>query len=131
MNETKMTNLEKFAMSVEQLQFAVNVASGSPLYLEGTIQCFEVCFELAWKAMKEILLKSKGVDARQPKPVLQEAFIAGWIKDEKLWLAMLDDRNQTSHTYNKKLAEEIYEHIHDNYFAELKRMLEVLSGENV
>lgn len=128
MNENKMTNLEKFALSVEQLQFAVNVASGSPLYLEGTIQCFEVCFELAWKAMKEILLKSKGVDVRQPKPVLQEAFIAGWIKDETVWLSMLNDRNNTSHTYNKKLAEEIYEHIHDIYFAELKRILEVLGG---
>jgi nucleotidyltransferase substrate binding protein (TIGR01987 family) len=130
MSENKMTNLEKFAMSIKQLQFAITVPAGSPLYLEGTIQIFEGCFELAWKAMKEKLLSVKGVDARQPKPVLQEAFIAGWIADEKMWLKMLDDRNNTSHTYDKATADEIYEHIIGNYCRELTGMLEVLSGEN-
>jgi nucleotidyltransferase substrate binding protein (TIGR01987 family) len=131
MNHPKMTNLEKFALSAKQLQFAVEVPVGSPLYLEGTIQVFEGCFELAWKAMKELLLTAKGVDVRQPKPVLQEAFIAGWITDETLWLAMLNDRNNTSHTYDKAAAEAIYEHIKHRYCHELTRMLAVLKGENI
>jgi hypothetical protein len=40
---------------------------------------------------------------------------------------MLDDRNNTSHTYDKATAEEIYEHIVWNYCGELTRMLKVLS----
>lgn len=129
MSVHKITHLEKFELSVEQLRFAVSVPAGSPLYIEGTIQCFEVCFELAWKAMKEVLLSKKGVDAKQPKPVLQEAFIAGWITDEVIWLKMLDDRNNTSHTYNKNLAEAIYGHIHGRYCAELARIMDILKKE--
>lgn len=32
------------------------------------------------------------------------------IYDEKIWLKMLKDSNLTSHTYNKDLANEIYDH---------------------
>ncbi len=131
MNKNKITNLEKFALSVAQLKFAVNVPDSSPLYLEGTIQCFEVCFEMARKAMKDVLWKIKGVNVRHTKSIFQEAFIANWIENETIWLSMLDDRNNTSHTYNKDLAKMIYEHIHDHYFAELQRMLDVLNLEMV
>ncbi|MCB2291307.1 HI0074 family nucleotidyltransferase substrate-binding subunit [Clostridium sp. CS001] len=42
-----------------------------------------------------------------PKTVLREAFSAGIIKDDELWLAMLNDRNSTSHIYSEQLAIEI------------------------
>jgi nucleotidyltransferase substrate binding protein (TIGR01987 family) len=45
------------------------------------------------------------------KTVLQQAYVNQLILDEKLWLDMLKDRNLTSHTYNQKLALEIYQRI--------------------
>ncbi|BDU60159.1 hypothetical protein FLA4_05690 [Candidatus Rickettsia kotlanii] len=39
--------------------------------------------------------------------MIKEAFVAGIINDESLWIYMLTDRNMTSYTYDKKLADEI------------------------
>jgi predicted nucleotidyltransferase len=37
------------------------------------------------------------------------------IDDEEIWLTMLKDRNQTSHTYEEELATQIYHHIQTYY----------------
>jgi nucleotidyltransferase substrate binding protein (TIGR01987 family) len=46
---------------------------------------------------------------------LQQAYVAQYIRDEKIWLGMLADRNETSHTYNEQLAYKIYVHIKESY----------------
>ncbi|MCZ6902205.1 MAG: HI0074 family nucleotidyltransferase substrate-binding subunit [Rickettsia endosymbiont of Ixodes persulcatus] len=72
-------------------------------YIDATIQRFEFTFELAWKFLKEYFVE-KGIVLNYPKEVLKEAFTAGII----IWIYMLADRNMTSHTYDEKLADEIY-----------------------
>ena len=74
---------------------------------DGTIQRFEFCFELAWKSIQQ-LLRDQGVECSSPKGCLREAFKQGWIDDEPAWIAMLLDRNLTSHTYDEELAKRIY-----------------------
>jgi nucleotidyltransferase substrate binding protein (TIGR01987 family) len=39
---------------------------------------------------------------------LREAFAMAWLADEEAWLAMLADRNLTSHTYDEELAQAVY-----------------------
>jgi nucleotidyltransferase substrate binding protein (TIGR01987 family) len=46
--------------------------------------------------------------ASLPRGGLRVAFKTDWIEDEKEWLAMLADRNQTSHTYDEDLAKAVY-----------------------
>lgn len=36
------------------------------------------------------------------------AYKNGWIGDEAGWLAMLEDRNRTAHTYDEALAKDVY-----------------------
>jgi nucleotidyltransferase substrate binding protein (TIGR01987 family) len=86
------------------------------LVIDGTIQRFEYCFELCWKAIRETLAL-EGLEANSPKETLRQAFAAGWIKDETLWLNMLEDRNLTSHTYFIDMAERVYNHIAAYYKA--------------
>ena len=94
------------------------------LVLDATIQRFEFVFELTWKTMKK-LLEALGKEATFPKLVIQEAYAAGWITDERLWLQMMQDRNLTSHTYKHELALEIYQKI-KIYYVELKKLSEKL-----
>lgn len=82
--------------------------------IDACIQRFEFTIELFWKLLRRIL-ESKGVLVVYPKDVLRSAYAGGLIDDELQWLQMLKDRNQTSHTYNEKLADEIYQHIKE-YF---------------
>lgn len=82
--------------------------------IDASIQRFEFCIELFWKALKR-LLSDLGQEATYPKEILREAYQGNLINDEQAWLAMLTDRNLTSHTYNEELADQIYEKIKTHY----------------
>ena len=77
---------------------------------DAAIQRFEFSFELAWKAIQEAL-KKEGLGCQSPKSCLREAFAQGWIEDEDAALAILDDRNLTSHTYNESLAQVVFDRL--------------------
>lgn len=92
---------------------------------DGVIQRFEFTFELFWKTLK-IFLRDNGIEAKTPKEALKEAFKIGWLKDEEIFLDMMEDRNKTSHIYDKETAEVIYERINSNYVQAVKEVLDKL-----
>jgi len=92
--------------------------------LDAAIQRFEFVVELFWKALKHLLLY-EGVNITLPKEALQKAYAAGWLDNEQLWLDMMKDRNETSHTYKKNKALEIYEHI-KIYYPEMRKSYEFI-----
>jgi nucleotidyltransferase substrate binding protein (TIGR01987 family) len=75
--------------------------------IDATIQRFEFTFELAWKFLKDYFWE-KDIELHYPKEVIQEAFNVNLIDHEEMWIKMLKDRNMTSHTYDERLADEIY-----------------------
>ena len=84
------------------------------------IQSFEVCFELAWKVLKDYL-NSNGINVYLPKEVIKEAFSAEVIKDGQIWIDMLNTRNSTSYEYNLDKIQAIISNISAVYFDELTR----------
>ena len=94
------------------------------LLRDGLIQRFEFTFELAWKTLKAIFEDEGLVGLNSPKTVLREAFSAGLIKKDELWLAMLSDRNTTAHIYNEQLAIEICSKIIKEYAYEFNQLQE-------
>lgn len=102
--------LQRFKQALIKLEEALKQPENAELSVDGTIQRFEFCFELGWKAM-QAFLQYEGFDVKSPRAALQKAYVDGWIIDEALWLQMLEDRNDTSHTYNEALAKEIYARI--------------------
>ena len=62
--------------------------------LEGTVQNYNLTFDLSWKVMKDILVKLLGIDdiaLGSPRANLQAAFSNGLIDDD-VWLQMLKTR---------------------------------------
>ncbi|AJQ27942.1 nucleotidyltransferase substrate binding protein [Pelosinus fermentans] len=101
------------------------------LLRDGLIQRFEFTFELAWKALKAIFEEEGLTGLNSPKTVLREAFSAGLIEKDELWLAMLSDRNTTAHIYNEQLAIEICNKIIKEYvceFGQLKEQIKMRMG---
>jgi nucleotidyltransferase substrate binding protein (TIGR01987 family) len=94
------------------------------LLRDGLIQRFEFTFELAWKALKAIFEEEGLTGLNSPKTVFREAFSAGLIEKDELWLAMLSDRNTTAHIYNEQLAIEICNKIIKEYVCELDQLKE-------
>jgi nucleotidyltransferase substrate binding protein (TIGR01987 family) len=79
---------------------------------DAALQRFEFTVELAWKSIARFA-RREGLEAASPRQAFRIAFRLGWIDDDQVWLAMLEDRNLTSHTYSEKTAEELFARLHD------------------
>ena len=93
--------------------------------IDASIQRFEFSIELFWKLLKKIIF-SQGRETIYPKDILKEAYAGHLINNEDLWIQMLNDRNRTSHTYNEKLADEIYENVRTIYYPLMKKTYDEL-----
>jgi nucleotidyltransferase substrate binding protein (TIGR01987 family) len=88
----------------------------SRLEEEGLIQRFEYTFELAWKALQDLLQERGYANVRGPKPVIEQAFQDGIISEGPLWLEMLKSRNETTHLYDEATFERISSKVRGPYF---------------
>ena len=115
--------LQSFRKAFRRLSDAATIAGTrelSDLEQQGLIQAFEFTHELAWKTLKDFL-ESKGVpNIYGSKVATPEAFATGLIEDGEVWMAMIESRNQTSHSYNEHLADEIAASILTRYVLEFK-----------
>jgi nucleotidyltransferase substrate binding protein (TIGR01987 family) len=94
---------------------------------DSIIQRFEYSTDTFWKYLNEYL-KSKfkvKIPAPRPKLVLQECLDVDLIsKDEfEICIAIISDRNETSHGYNEKLAEEICQEI-PKYYETMNKIIQ-------
>lgn len=97
--------------------------------LTGLVGLYEICFEQAWKTMKEILEEHGFHDGKtgSPRMIVKTAFAAGMINDEEKWLDALVSRNNVSHAYNIDIAIDIIEKtklIYIDLFSKLKEELQ-------
>ena len=79
-------------------------------YRDSLIQRFEYTFDTTWKYLSEYLQAQGHVLAlKSPKDIFRESLKAKILSaDEvRLAIAMVDDRNLTTHGYDEELIEEI------------------------
>lgn len=114
-----MKKYENFCKAVQNLK---DIYDYEPPYdnvvTAGLTGLYEITFEQAWKAMKEILL-NHGVEQCQsgsPRQVIKAAYKAGMIQDEDVWLSALSSRNNVSHAYNAVIALDIIEKTKTTYY---------------
>lgn len=91
---------------------------------------FDQLFELCWKTLKEYLYEYAGIREAKtgsPKLVLQLAYRENLISNEKIWLRMLADRNDSTHQYNIVVAMAYATNIMQQYLPIVKELIGVLS----
>ncbi|HMN47606.1 MAG TPA: HI0074 family nucleotidyltransferase substrate-binding subunit [Ignavibacteriaceae bacterium] len=113
-------SIEKFNKALLRLNNGIKKAKDQ-LDNDGVIQRFEFTFELLWKTLRLFLL-DEGIITKSPKEALKEAFRFGLIKDEEIFLDMLEDRNQTSHIYSEEISKEIVLRIKKFYLSKLTEL---------
>jgi len=84
------------------------------------IQSFEICYELAWKILKDFL-NIKGINAHFPRDVIKEAFQCEFISNGQVWMDMLDARNTTSHEYNMDKVDNLLIRMSTDFFEEFNK----------
>lgn len=96
--------------ALNQLAYAVQLSQTrqlSDLEKQGLIQAFEFTYELAWQVMRDYFAYQGNPDITGSRDAIRESFNKGLIIDGEGWMAMIKSRNQTSHTYNHQIADEI------------------------
>ena len=119
---------EKLISATERLKQAITDYNNVHLdsVRDGVIQRFEFCTELAWKTVREYLIEQGYADINSPKSVMKTAFSDGLLTNENGWLEILESRNITSHVYDEKTAETIFESIKDVYTQLFSELIETL-----
>ena len=85
-----------------------------------------ITFELASK-MLNVLCELKGLDIAGPRDTLKAAFSLRIIENGPLWLAMLEDRNSTTHRYDEEFVLNLVLKLRSDYrsaFVKLKHYAE-------
>ncbi|MEK6704957.1 MAG: nucleotidyltransferase substrate binding protein [Bdellovibrionota bacterium] len=129
--------LKNFVNAFGQLQKAIKLSKTrelSELEKQGLIKAFEFTHELAWNVLRDYFDFQGGGDLiTGSRDATREAFSRGLIADGDVWMEMIKSRNQTSHTYNKNVAEEITRKICNEYFFVfelfLQKMTEISQNE--
>ena len=96
-----------------------------PIVRDACIQRFEFTFEMAWKAVQAQAM-AEGLECVSPRDCFRTAFRLGLVENDTRWMAMVEDRNRTTHTYDEKAAREIYQALRD-YARMMRRLLERLT----
>lgn len=126
---------DNFLSTISLLQAAVDklATTGlSDLEKAGTIQRFEICWELAWKSMRDYLANSgAALDIPSPINVVRAAFQINLIADGDAWVAAMKARNLMAHEYDCDAFENTVFDIRDRYLPLLLALREKLEAERV
>jgi nucleotidyltransferase substrate binding protein (TIGR01987 family) len=115
-----------FCQALDQLETCFLPPALNERERQGLIKAFEYCFELGWNSLRDLLLAEGNAGLIGSRDTLRLAFRVGLIRDGEAWLAMVQDRNLTSHTYIRSTAEQVSQQVEVRYlpcFRELRREL--------
>lgn len=115
-----------FCKSLKNLEKSLDADVKADFVLEGTVLNYNLTFDIAWKVMKDILVKELEVldfALGSPRETLQQAFANGIIDDDQ-WMKVLRVRNQLAHDYDGVLAQEQFQNIIEVYYPLFEKLKE-------
>ena len=95
---------------------------------QGLIKAYEYTFEFAWNTLRDLLRSQGDTTLLGSRDTLREAFRLGLIDAGESWMLMIQDRNLTSHSYNRATADAIAAQILNSYvpcFQQLSQRLKL------
>lgn len=117
--------LHNYTKAFQSLTEAVELSqqrSLTALEQQGLIQSFEFTHELAWKMLKDYLEYQGISNVVGSRDASRLAFQSALISDGEVWMQMIAARNQTSHTYNLKVAQAVVEGILNQFYPAFKQL---------
>jgi len=108
-----LSSLEKAVLSLRRaVERSVKVPSDEEVR-DAVIQRFEYTYELCWKMLKRQLEQEvpnpAEIDQLSYRDLLREAAEKGMLKAVEDWMDYRNQRNITTHAYDRKKAQAVYE----------------------
>lgn len=125
-----MKKLDNFSNCLEVLKSAdFTRADNDDIYRTGIVGQFNLTFDLAWKALQEVM-KIHGVSEAEtgsPREILQLGYKIGFLNNSEVWLSMLKKRNTSVHIYNEDDVDELILLIRNRYIPAFSALKETLT----
>lgn len=118
-----------YRKALANLERAVAQGEYNELERQGLIKAFEICYELAWKTLQDVLRFRGHEEIAGPKPVLRMAFSDGLIADGQLWADLHEARNLASHVYDLARAESLELKIRNDFIVALRELETKLANQ--
>lgn len=118
MEDKFINRYNTFCKSLQNLEKSRHADPASDFVLEGTVLNFSMTFDIAWKVMKDVLVKKLEIldfAMGSPRETLRQAFANGLIDDDT-WIEILRSRNQLAYDYDGTFAAEQFQNIIDVYY---------------
>lgn len=100
-----------------------------PIVRDSAIQRFEYTYELSYKTLKKFLRlnlpSATEVEDVGFKDLMRLGFENGLIRDPLPWFEYREKRNMTSHAYDEKKAQEVYDQL-ANFAVDARHLLKEL-----
>ena len=123
MADSFINRYNSFCKSLAGLKEAKHRDPSDDFVLSGTIQKYNLTFDISWKVMKDIIVKYHGIldfATGSPREVLRKAYMLGLIEADT-WMDMLNDRNELAHDYDGTLATSCFDIIICQYIDEFEK----------
>jgi nucleotidyltransferase substrate binding protein (TIGR01987 family) len=96
----------------------------------GTVQRFEICWELGWKCLRDYLHEAGNpVEVPTVVNVIRTAFETNLIADGDAWIRAMKARNTMAHVYDLKAYEATADDVRDHYVLLLRGLRDRLKAE--
>ena len=128
-----MKKIDNFNRSLDILSNAdFEKTADDEIYRTGIVGQFNLTFELAWKALQEVLRMHgvSGAETGSPREILQLAYKVGFISDSETWLLILKKRNTSIHIYNEDEIDELIILIKDSFIPAFRKLAETLKAKS-
>ena len=131
-----MKKFDNYVSNLAVLKTADREDLRNEFIVSGIIDKFYIQFELGWKVLKELLKYEGRAEAQSgsPREIIKTAFEVYDFIDEEIWLAMLRDRNNTTHIYDAAAALMLARNILNCYipaFTEVQKAITARYGEQL
>lgn len=107
-----LTSLESALKSLDKASKRSMKSPEDEEVRDAVIQRFEYCYELSWKMLKRRLkadaASPEEIDRMSFKELIREGAVRGFVENPEKWFEYREQRNITSHIYDKKKAESVY-----------------------
>jgi len=133
-----MLELTSFRKAIDSLRESLDwyrdesTVAPSEILRDSAIQRFEYTYELGWKMMRRWLEANIGatyVDGISRKELFRMAAEQRLIDDPLKWFEYHEARNQSSHTYDESVAQDVF-NVVGSFLDDVEKFLKVLESRN-
>jgi nucleotidyltransferase substrate binding protein (TIGR01987 family) len=121
---------EYFSKTLGQLKEAIDITEHRELSrLEelGVLLMFENTLNLACNSLQDYLQLGGKIGIYGPRDVARKSFEQGLIKDQTIWLDMINSRNEATEEYNANTIALTVQKVVNSYYNEFYKLLLKLS----